>query len=412
MSRSVAVVGLGRVGLPLALLFARGGFRVHGIEISQERVDLLQRKQMPFMEEGLQELLTQYAGTRFHPMTDPAGIRDVEAVVITLGTPVDEHMNPILSQIESVVRAMAPHFSPGQLVVLRSTVAPGTTESIGRLIERHTPHIIGQSLFLAFCPERIAEGRALEEIPEVPQIVGGMDAESTRRATVLFESITRVTLSTDARSAELAKLFCNMYRYIDFAIANEFMMIAQQHERNVYEVLRVANHGYKRGGIKQPGLTGGPCLYKDGFFLVDHMPFNELISCAWKINETVPAYLIDQIKRLKRLEGSKVALLGLGFKKNIDDIRNSLSFKAKKIFRSEGAEVALHDPYVPSPPLEEVVAGADVIFLAMNHDAYRDLGLDTLTALAKDDAVICDVWNIFGTGDIVFRLGRASARLA
>ncbi len=404
MGTRVAIIGLGRVGLPLALVFTRAGFRVEGVDISEDRVARLLKKEMPFREEGAQELLEATVGRTFFPTTDLRSVEKCEAIVLTLGTPVDEHMNPILSQIESVFKQMIPYLSAGQLIALRSTVSPGTTEYLGRFLERHTPLRVGTDIFLAFCPERIAQGHSLTEIPEIPQIAGGLDPASTRRAAELFGQLTSSVLPTDARSAELAKLFCNMYRYIDFAISNEFMMLAHEHERDIYEIVGLVNHGYKRGGLKQPGLSAGPCLYKDGFFLVSKAPFNELISSAWKINETLPAFLINEIKKARPIEGSKVAILGLAFKKNIDDTRNSLSFKAKKIFHAEGAEVHVHDPFVESEPLEQVLGEAEVVFLAMNHDAYRPLWPERLQQWAKADALICDVWNLFGTGKIIFSL--------
>jgi UDP-N-acetyl-D-mannosaminuronic acid dehydrogenase len=306
--------------------------------------------------------------------------------------------------IENLMRAMIPHLVAGQLLVLRSTVSPGTTEYLGRLIERGTAFAIGRDLFLAFCPERIAEGRGLEELPEVPQIVGGIDPASTRAAAEFFRLVTPVVHEIDARSAELAKLFCNMYRYVDFAVANEFMMIAEQHGRDIYRIVEAINRGYKRGGLKTPGLTGGPCLYKDGFFLTDKIPYNELISGAWKINETVPAYLVERARALKRIEGSKAAVLGLAFKKNIDDGRNSLAYKLRKILHAEGADVHVHDPFLPSEPLDDVLRDADLVFLAMNHDAYRALTPAELGRRARSDALVCDVWNVLGTGKILFLL--------
>ena len=205
-------------------------------------------------------------------------------------------------------------------------------------------------------------------------------------------------LKTDARSAEIAKLYSNMYRYIDFAIANEFMMIAHQFDRNIYEIAELVNHGYKRRGLKQPGFAAGPCLYKDGFFLISKTPYCELISTAWKINETVPAYLIDQISKQVDLKKSKVAVLGMAFKKNIDDTRNSLSYKAKKIFRQEGAEVYTHDPYTDPDNFDGKLKDADVVMIAINHDYYRDLGLEKIRKLVKKECLICDIWNVFGKG--------------
>jgi UDP-N-acetyl-D-mannosaminuronic acid dehydrogenase len=196
-----------------------------------------------------------------------------------------------------------------------------------------------------------------------------------------------------------------MYRYIDFAVSNEFMMIAAQHGREVYPIIDAVNRGYKRGGIKSPGLAGGPCLYKDGFFLINKIPYNELIASAWKIHETTPAYLIEQARALKpTIDGAKATILGLTFKKNIDDIRNSLAFKLKKLLLAEGADVHLHDPFLDTEPRDEALRGADFVFVAINHDAFLDLTPDGLRRMARPDAVVCDIWNLLGTGKIAFSL--------
>jgi len=187
-------------------------------------------------------------------------------------------------------------------------------------------------------------------------------------------------------------------------LANEFMMIAEQHDRDIYPIVQAINAGYKRGGLKSPGLTGGPCLYKDGFFLTNRIPYNELISSAWKINETVPAYLVDRARRLKRIEGSRAAILGLAFKKNIDDPRNSLSYKLRKQLLAEGAEVHVHDPFIASEPLEDVLRDADFIFIGMDHDAFRALTPEALRARVRPDALVCDIWNLLGTGRVLFLL--------
>ena len=401
---TVAVVGIGRVGLPLALFLAERGCTVRGIDANAAHLETIRAGRMPFREDGGQALLTKHLGGRFVPTDDLAAVRTANVVVITLGTPVDEHNNPIYLPIEQLVRALLPHLQTGQLLVLRSTVSPGTTEHLTRLIERSTSFHVGRDLLLAFCPERIAEGKSIDELPVVPQIVGGVDAASTRAAAEFFRIVTPVIHEVDARSAELAKLFCNMYRYIDFAVANEFMMIAEQHGRDIHPIVHAVNDRYPRAGLKSPGLAGGPCLYKDGFFLTGRVPFNDLISTAWKINETVPAYLIDRVRALRAIEGSRVAILGLAFKKNIDDPRNSLSFKLRKLLLAEGADVHLHDPFLPSEPLDEAARDADVIFFAMNHDAFRTEGLARVRAVARPDAVVCDVWNLFGTGRTLFRL--------
>lgn len=403
-NRAVAIVGLGRVGLPLGLYLADRGFQVYGIDIRQELIDQLLAHQMPFIEAGAGALLEKYVPRRLKPTTDPAAISRCRTVILTLGTPVDEHINPVYDQLTGAVRGLLPHLRAGQLLVLRSTVSPGTTALLRRFLDQHTPLRVGRDLFLAFCPERIAEGHSLEELPEIPQIVGSDDAASQRRAVAFFRPIAPQVLAGRSIEAELAKLFCNMYRYIDFAIANEFMMIADTYEADIYRVLRLANQGYKRAGLKSPGLTSGPCLYKDGFFLVNRIPFAELISLSWRIHETTPAYLIERIKRHADLREAKVAILGMAFKREIDDVRNSLAFKARKILIAEGASVVMHDPYVPSASYAEALRGASVVLIAMNHAAYRRQGRAMLLRHAPAEALVCDIWNLLGRG-ILYRVG-------
>jgi UDP-N-acetyl-D-mannosaminuronic acid dehydrogenase len=405
MQDSVAFVGLGRVGLPFALFLAQRGCTVYGIDNNTATVESLTAGRLPFHEDGAAEALAATGGTRFFAGSDLAALAKAEVIIITLGTPVDDFNNPIFQPIEHLLRAAMPHLRKGQLLVLRSTVAPGSTEHLGRLIERGTDLRIGRDLYLAFCPERIAEGKSFSELPEVPQIVGGVDDASRDRAARFFAQVTPTVNPIDARSAELAKLFCNMYRYIDFAVGNEFMMIAAQHGREIHPIVDAINRDYKRGGLKSPGLTGGPCLYKDGFFLTGKIPYNELIASAWKIHETTPAWLVDQV-RLRRgeLDGARVAVLGMSFKRDIDDIRNSLAFKLKKILLAEGADVHLHDPLLPYESREQALRDADVVFLAMNHSAFETLTLGALRALVRPGAIICDIWNLLRTNRIVFAL--------
>ena len=404
-SEKIAMVGLGRVGLPLALAFLEKGFSLIGVDVDEKKLEKLKRGEMPFIEKGAESILRRWISKRFSVTSDlEQAIAQVTTVILTLGTPVDEHMNPVFEQIEASFVKMTPFLRPGQLVVLRSTVYPGTTEYLKRFIERETKLVVGKDLFLAYCPERISEGNSLEELAVIPQIVGGLDPDSNLRAQSLFKHLTPRVIVSDARSAELAKLFCNMYRYIEFAIANEFMMIADNYKRNIYEIIELVNRDYARGGLKKPGFTGGPCLYKDGFFLINDIPYNELISIAWKINETVPAYLINSIKMRLPLEGRKVVILGLTFKRDIDDNRNSLSYKAKKIFLKEGARVFLHDPYIKPGDLGVILQDAEAVLVAVNHENYKKLSLPQIAQWVKPNCILCDIWNIFGTDQIIFQL--------
>lgn len=401
--KGISVLGIGRVGLPLALYLAEKGFIVYGIDVDEEIVTACKSGKITFYEEGIQELLEKNLNKRFFPVLDYKHVQETRVIILTIGTPVDEHLNPVFSHLEAAIMNLIPLLKTGHVLTLRSTVSPGTTQHLKRMIEDMTDFKVGKDIYLAFCPERIAEGKSLKELPDIPQIVGGVDETSTSVATEFFTKAANKVFATDSISAELAKLFTNMYRYINFAIANEFMMIAEQFDRDIYEIIELVNRDYDRGGLKSPGFAAGPCLYKDGFFLISKTPYSELITTSWKINETLPAFLIERIKRMKNIRGSKVALLGLSFKKNIDDNRNSLAYKAKKIFLLEGCTVHVHDPFMKIGDLRSVLAGSDILFIAVDHDFYKEAGCGYIRKLIKEDAIICDVWNILETGKIIFR---------
>ena len=404
MSR-VAVVGIGRVGLPLALYLADKGHEVIGLDVDPKRVTAIQAGRMPFQEEGAEEVLARVvAAGRFRASSDSAdAIGNSDILILTIGTPVDEHLNPVFTALEQVFSTLGPLLRAGQLLILRSTVSPGTTEYLRRYLEENTPLRVGVDVFLAFCPERIAQGHSFRELPLIPQIVGALDPKSEEMAGAFFAPLVTEVLTSDARSAEIAKLFCNVYRYIDFAIGNEFMMLADQQERNIYEILRLVNRGYPRGGLKSPGFTGGPCLYKDGFFLVDRTPFPDLLTTAWKINESVPAYLISGLReRLGSLVGKRVLVAGLSFKREIDDARNSLAYKAIKVLKRYGAKVSSHDPYLAPGDFEALLREADALLIATNHHEYQELSPALLRSVGE--TWVADVWNVLGAGQVFFQL--------
>ena len=411
---TIAVVGIGRVGLPMSLFLADKGQVVYGIDIDQEKVNFIREGHMPFMEEGAAAILRKHLDKTLLVTSDFSNIAKAKVIILTLGTPVDENMNPSLVQIDKAMEAAKSYFTKGQLLILRSTVSPGTTDYVKSFLNDLGKIKVGTNFFLAFCPERIAEGRSLTELAQIPQIVGGTDRQSTQKATEFFESLDIQVNCTDSISAELAKLFTNMYRYINFAIANEFMILAGNYHRDIYRIVDLVNKNYKRGGLALPGLTGGPCLFKDGFFLIGDVPFADLIATSWKINESIPLFLIKKIRERSKLEGKKSVILGLAFKAEIDDIRESLAFKVKKALERERAKVFLHDPYVPGyqSNLDQVLKGADLIFLATNHNFYKKMDIAHVKRLVSKNCVICDVWNIFKTNKIIFTIRSLESHLA
>lgn len=407
-SNKIAIFGVGRVGLPLALVLADKDFQVTGIDVDPYRINLLKHKIMPFLEEDAQPLLSKHSGKNFQVFSQEHIDRIVSEnaiIIFTLGTPIDDTYSPNFSDIEKLIRRISPVIKPGHTIILRSTVSPGATEQLARQLEEQTKLVLGKSLFLAYCPERIAEGKSVAELKQIPQIVGTLEAASAKKAAEVFEKIAPKILFTKPRAAELAKLFCNMYRYIDFAIGNEFMMISESYGVDIYEVLDLVNKDYKRGNLKSPGFTAGPCLVKDGFFLIDKSPYMELVTAAWRLNENIPGYLLSRVKtEIKDLNKKKVAILGLAFKKNIDDTRYSLSPKLQRYFLAEGAKVSVHDPLIDSEPLEDALKGAEILIMGINHDAFGKINLEYLHNLVSPECLIADIWNIFETGKIVFYL--------
>ena len=404
---NIAVIGIGRVGLPLALVLADKGYQVLGVDVDQDRLRAINQKKLPFIEEGAQPLLDKYYGNRFMAVYDQLGssIEKSDIIIITLGTPIDANYTPNFSQILDFFEKACPFLKEGQLIILRSTIAPGVTESVKRLIAIKTNFKVGHDIFLAYCPERIAEGKAVQELSEIPQIIGTLDEKSATLAANVFSKLTKTIHLTDPLSAELAKLYCNIYRYIDFAIGNEFMMIAQQQGANIYEVLKLVNEGYKRAGLKSPGFTAGPCLVKDSFFLLDKSPYLDLMVAAWRINENLPGFLVNTLKeKYGSFVGKKVAILGLAFKKNIDDTRFSLAPKLQNYFLGEGANVMAHDPLVSSNSIEATLKDADFVVVATNHDQFKNTGLKQIVQLVKESCIVCDVWNLWGINKMMFDL--------
>lgn len=407
--KKVAVIGIGRVGLPLALVLSDSGYEVHGVGRNEEKMKPLYKGIMPFKEEGANTLLKKYIGKLFFPTTDYSVIKDCDFIILTLGTPIDENMNPIYDQIDAALESAKPYFKKEQTLILRSTVSPKSTEYVSQIINSIPGMRVGKNFYIAFCPERIAEGYAVDEIKSIPQIIGASDKKSAKKAQELFKKLGAETILTDDVTAELAKLFTNMYRYISFAIANEFMVLADNYHRDIYEIVNLVNYKYRRGGLTLPGFTGGPCLFKDGFFLISDLPFTDLISTSWKINESIPLLLIKKVRERMKLEKKKTVILGLAFKAEIDDIRESLSFKVRKALLRERANIVLHDPYIKdyvNQPIEEdvykAIEGADLLFIATNHKQYKQLDIKKIQKLVKKNCVICDVWNVFKTDKIVF----------
>lgn len=398
----MAVIGIGRVGLPLSLYYASKGLKVYGLDIDVNKINQLLNKIVPFKEEGAQEILEKTVGKEFIPSNDFSLIRESDIIFLTLGTPVDGFLNPDYSQLDSAIDSLMPFFREGQLLSLRSTISPGTTEYLKEYIESKSNLKIGENFFLVFCPERIAQGYAITETKVLPEIVGGIDKKSTEKLMEFFKEVGKEAYATTAINAELLKLFNNMNRYINFAIANEFMVLSENWGGDIHEIIRLANKNYPRGGLKLPGFTAGPCLFKDGFFLTSGTPFPDLITAAWTINESMPGYLVNRVKKMMPLKNKKCLILGMSFKANNDDQRASLSHKLRKALKKEMTNVAIHDVHTHEEKFENLLKDSDIVFLAAPHDEYRK-EIDYYKLHLKQDATMVDIWNVFNQNKIIFQ---------
>jgi UDP-N-acetyl-D-mannosaminuronic acid dehydrogenase len=401
MDHDVAIVGLGRVGLPLALCFADHGLRVLGIDNDPDLLAALRVRRMPFGETGAQELLERNELTLSERIADATAATHI---VITLGTPSFSHIEIDIGQIRHAIDELSGGLKAGQSLILRSTVAPGTTDFVAAYLHRHTALEVGSEIYVAHAPERIAAGRFVEEIHTLPCIVGGVGADSGAVVGELFSVFGAPIVQTTAVQAELAKIWTNILRYTTFALPNLLMMDCEQYGANVFDVIDLINRDYPRGGIAKPGFTAGTCLRKDFAFSEERSYAPGMLLAVSRVNESVPLFLIrGLIRRIGSLDGRRVCVLGLTFKADTDDERDSLSHKLVRLLERELAHVAVHDPLARSPTVgfDDAVAGADAVIVATNHSVFRTpQALAQIVAGASADCLIVDPWDCWGSGQL------------
>jgi len=382
------VGGAGHVGAPLAVVMASRGFRTLIYDTNEAAVRSLLEGRFPFMEEGGDALLREVLAKGLLAGSSRAeDVATAENLVVTIGTPVDEFQNPIWGAVTGCVQALLPHLTRTRLIVLRSTVAPGTTERLQRFLDEQ-----GRPIPVAFCPERVVQGKAIHEIQHVPQIISGMSAAAEEAAAAIFGRIAVSLVRLKPMEAELAKLFCNAYRYIQFAASNQFFMMAQGAGCDYAAIVAGIKHDYPRmAGFPGAGLAAGPCLQKDTLQLAVSSNYQfQLGYAAIQANEGLPAFIVERMRARYPLAKMTVGVLGMAFKAEIDDVRSSLSYKLKKLIKLHAREVLTTDPYVTTDrellPLESVLARSDLLVIAAPHRIYAQL-----PPTAKP---VIDIWNL------------------
>ena len=392
----VVIGGGGHVGLPLAIALADRGSKVIIYDISESTVASVMTGTVPFAEPNAEPMLKRaIAEGRFSASTDPAVVASAEHVIVVIGTPVDEHLNPDPNAIPLALAQTSDHFKDGQILILRSTVFPGVTALVERMISE-----LGLDMDVAFCPERIAEHNAMTELFALPQIVSSRTERGRERAARLFSTLTEKIVHLEPEEAELAKLFTNTWRYIKFAAANQFYMMANERGLDFERIREGLSRDYPRAiDIPGAGFAAGPCLFKDCMQLAAFSDNNFTLGhAAMLVNEGLPLYVVTRLEKRFDLKDKTVGILGMAFKGGSDDIRSSLSYKLRRVLKFKAKAVLCTDPYVTEEtdgtllPLADVLEKADILIIATPHSEYRNL------VTAKP---VADVWNLLGQGVVV-----------
>jgi UDP-N-acetyl-D-mannosaminuronic acid dehydrogenase len=393
--RDVVVVGgCGHVGLPLGIALGQCGLRVTLYDTNQAAVDMVNDGRLPFDEDGAaQPLATLRATSQLEATTAPEVIASAEYVVVVIGTPVDEHLNPNPQAVVKAIAQFADHIGPGQVIVLRSTIYPGVTALVERYLARR-----GLDNLVCFCPERIAQGRSMTELHELPQIISARTPEGMARARELFSQLAPELIELQPEEAELAKLFTNTWRYIRFAAANQLYMMANDFGLDFERIRHALMKDYPRAAdMPGPGFAAGPCLFKDTMQLA---AFNNnqftLGHTSMMINEGMPLYVVARLERRVDLAAMTVGILGTAFKGESDDIRSSLAYKLKRILAFKAKRVLCADPYVTVDPdlvsQEELLESADLVIIGAPHKRYATLEIKR---------PVIDVFNVRGQGVLI-----------
>lgn len=393
-SRICVVGGAGHVGLPLALVLADEGYHVEILDTNVAALKTIMAGKMPFIENGAEDLLKRLLPTgRIAASTDSWIVRNADIVICVVGTPVDEYLTPQAHTFFRIINEISPYFHDEQTLILRSTVYPGLTQRVHDLFQER-----GIGVHVTFCPERIAQGHSIQELRKIPQIISGFDSEGLRVVRQLFSRITTEIIEVEPQEAELAKLFCNGYRYIQFAVANQFYLLCREAGLDFNRVHHAATYKNNRvDSLPRAGLAAGPCLLKDTMQLAAFSNNNFMLGhSAMLINEGQPQFIVNMLKRRVDLRDKIVGILGMTFKADCDDTRDSLSFKLRHLLMLEAKEVIRHDPFLEGPdyyPLDTVIDRADVIVIGVPHSEYRDLRIPR-------GKIVEDVWGCVDVSEL------------
>lgn len=386
MEYDVCVIGgAGHVGLPLSIAFAAEGKKVVIYDINEKALGDISNGTMPFMDRGCEPFLRSTIQKTLFTSNSASCIRAAKFVVVIIGTPVDEHLNPLHERLWNFFKEIETHLRGDHILILRSTVFPGTTSGVRRWLREKI-----SGIEVCFACERILEGKAMEELHALPQIIAGDNPKAVEAVADLFRCLTQEIIITGCIEAELTKLFSNSWRYIQFATANQFYMISELYGADFNEIYSAMTRNYPRTAhFPRPGFAAGPCLFKDTLQLNAFANNNFHIGrSAMIINEGLPNFLISRLKTAHDLNTMVVGILGMAFKAECDDPRESLSYKLRKNLLVEAKEVLCSDEYIHDErfvPAEELIRRSDIVIIGAPHSAYRNMSFK--------GKIVVDVWN-------------------
>lgn len=397
MKKSICVVGLGYIGLPTAVMFANHGHQVHGVDVNERAVKMIQNKQLHIEEDGLQERLDLAVDNGM--LTAGTTPQRADVFIIAVPSPIKADKTAEMDYVRKATASVVPFLEKGNLVILESTVPPKTVENVMMPELIKSGMEIGTELFVSHSPERVIPGKVFTELVTNDRIIGGINEASARMTTELYESFVQGKMhETDATTAELVKVMENTYRDVNIAFANELAMIAQGIGVNIWEAIDLANF-HPRVNIHKPGPgVGGHCIAVDPWFLVELDPEKaQMIHLARRTNDGMPSYtaqLTADILNAKGINDPKIAALGLAFKGNIDDMRESPSVEVVEQFRQRNMNIMAHDPHikenqlpVQTQSMEEAVQDASALVILTDHTVFKELDPARFTTL-KNKIVI------------------------
>ena len=389
--RHISIIGgAGHVGFPLGLIFSSKGFKVSLIDNDLEKINKINVSKVPFLEENSQKLLnSMIRKKRIFATNQLIEVLKSKYIIVCIGTPINKQLNPSLRSFISFFYRLRKFLKKNQIVIIRSSIYPGICDKIYKIIGNKCKN-------LSYCPERIVQGKSIIELPKLPQLVSGKSKKAIAESGRLFRKVCKKIIYTEVIEAELIKLFSNAYRYIHFSISNQFYMICQNQDINFFKIRDIMRDGYLRNAnIPASGFTAGPCLLKDTMQLSSFYNHKFLLGhSALSINEGIPKFIINKLNTKYNLKKKTVGVLGLAFKSETDDIRDSLAIKLLKLLKSKKIKTLQSDEYYKHKDnidKRDLIKKSDIIILSTPHQAYKKLKIGK-------NKILIDVWGLIDRG--------------